>query len=117
MKQTPATRLLSFLLACALFGQSVVGIAQWCCLGVDVSQAAGDGHSGHCVAEIHLDEEPDILEDHHHHRCCHTTPSNMAVPATSLTLFQPITLTRISHFSSDSYRNPLIDRLIRPPIA
>lgn len=116
MKQPSATRLLSFLLACALFGQLVLGVAQWYCLDLDVSQAVADGHSDHCLAEIHPAEEPDTL-DHHHHRCCHTTPSNIAVPAVSLTLLQSITLTLIPLFSADPYRNPLIDLLIRPPIA
>ena len=122
MKRTTIRRLLSFLLACVLLAQVAVGAAGW---HLDVPHPAQDTHTAHCAVmgqhaavwggHDHSGETDERGEQHHY--CCHTTPGSLAVPVASLPLPQAESVALIPAFSTDPYRNPLADLLIRPPIA
>lgn len=122
MKKPIIQRLLSFLLACVLLAQTAVGVAGW---HLDIPHSAQDTHIAHCaVMEKHAavwsghdhSGETDERGEQHHH-CCHTAPGSLAVPVASLPLPPAESATLIPAFSTEPYRNPLADLLIRPPIA
>ncbi|MBO0611362.1 hypothetical protein [Thiothrix fructosivorans] len=118
MKIIAIHRLLSFLLACVLLAQTAVGVAGW---HIDFPPATPDHQSAHCAvieqhhATHHAGEQDTVGE--HHHQCCHTPAGNVAVPVNTLFVPQVEMAALIPLFSTDPYRNPLADLLIRPPIA
>ena len=118
MRKPTIHRLLSFLLACVLLAQTTVGVAGW---HVDFPLVAHEHQSLYCSAleqhhaTHHAGEQDSVGE--HHHQCCHSPAGNVVVPMNTLLVPQVESATLIPVFSTELYRNPLADLLIRPPIA
>ena len=118
MRKPTIHRLLSFLLACFLLAQTAVGMADW---HVDIPATVSSSQTVHCAAmeqhhvTHHVGQQDSVGE--HHHQCCHTTASSVAVPTIALSLPRSKPGAVIPPFSSEPYRNPHTDILIRPPIA
>lgn len=117
MRTPTIHRLLPFLLACILLAQTVIAAAGW---HLDSPPATHNHAAEHCTAmqqhwNTHHGGEQATAGEHHH--CCHGNASGVAVPVAALLLPPTEPAALISAFSAESYRNPLADLLIRPPIA